>query len=46
MEAGRAALASPVLAARLRELVVLRTAFPMGSAYELGQHKDIAPPPG
>jgi AhpD family alkylhydroperoxidase len=46
MEAGRAALASPVLPARLRELVVLRTAFLMDCAYELGQHKDIAPTAG
>lgn len=42
MEAGRAALASRVLPARLRELVVLRTAYLMDCAYELGQHNDIA----
>jgi AhpD family alkylhydroperoxidase len=46
MEAGRAALASPVLPARLRELVVLRTAYLMDCAYELGQHNDIAPTAG
>jgi alkylhydroperoxidase family enzyme len=43
MEAGRAALASPVLPVRLRELVVLRTAYLMDCRYELGQHYDIAP---
>jgi AhpD family alkylhydroperoxidase len=42
MEAGRAALISPVLPARLRELVVLRTAYLMACPYELGQHTDIA----
>jgi AhpD family alkylhydroperoxidase len=42
MEAGNAALTSPVLPTRLRELVVLRTAHLMGCAYELGQHRDVA----
>ncbi|WAC93493.1 carboxymuconolactone decarboxylase family protein [Mycobacterium sp. Aquia_213] len=42
MLAGRGALTSPVLTRRLRELVTLRTAFLMDSAYELGQHRDIA----
>ncbi|WIM88041.1 carboxymuconolactone decarboxylase family protein [Candidatus Mycobacterium wuenschmannii] len=42
MEAGNAALTSPVLPTRLRELVVLRTAYLIGSAYELGQHRDVA----
>ena len=42
MLAGRAALTSPVLSRRLRELVVLRTAYLMDCAYELGQHNDIA----
>jgi AhpD family alkylhydroperoxidase len=46
MEAGRAALASPVLPVRLRELVVLRTAYLMDCRYELGQHYDIAPTAG
>jgi AhpD family alkylhydroperoxidase len=46
MEAGRAALASPVLPARLRELIVLRTAYLMDCRYELGQHTDIAPTAG
>jgi AhpD family alkylhydroperoxidase len=46
MEAGRAALASPVLPARLRELVILRTAYLMDCRYELGQHTDIAPTAG
>jgi AhpD family alkylhydroperoxidase len=46
MEAGRAALASPVVPARLRELVVLRTAYLMDCRYELGQHHDIAPTAG
>jgi AhpD family alkylhydroperoxidase len=35
-------LASPVLPRRLRELITLRTAYLMDSAYELGQHRDIA----
>lgn len=42
MEAGGAALTSPVLPARLRELVVLRTAYLMDCRYELGQHTDVA----
>ena len=42
MLAGRTALTSPVLPIRLRELVVLRTAYLMDCAYELGQHNDIA----
>jgi AhpD family alkylhydroperoxidase len=42
MVAGDAALASPVLPRRLRELIVLRTAYLMNCAYELGQHKDVA----
>jgi AhpD family alkylhydroperoxidase len=46
MEAGRAALASPALPARLRELVILRTAYLMDCRYELGQHTDIAPAAG
>jgi AhpD family alkylhydroperoxidase len=42
MVAGDAALTSPVLPTRLRELVVLRTARLMDCAYELGQHRDVA----
>jgi alkylhydroperoxidase family enzyme len=42
MLAGQAALASPVLPVRLREFVVLRTAYLMDSPYELGQHRDVA----
>jgi AhpD family alkylhydroperoxidase len=42
MLAGRAALASPVVPVRLRELVVLRTAYLMDCPYELGQHQDVA----
>jgi AhpD family alkylhydroperoxidase len=42
MLAGRAALVSPVLPIRLRELVILRTAYLMDCRYELGQHDDIA----
>lgn len=42
MLAGRDALTSPVLSRRLREFVVLRTAYLMDSPYELGQHNDIA----
>lgn len=42
MVAGDAALTSAVLPTRLRELVVLRTAFLMDSSYELGQHRDVA----
>jgi AhpD family alkylhydroperoxidase len=42
MLAGNAALTSPVLPVRLRELVVLRTAYLMDCPYELGQHRDVA----
>jgi alkylhydroperoxidase family enzyme len=42
MLAGDAALTSPVLPKRLREFIVLRTAYLMDSSYELGQHRDIA----
>ena len=42
MLAGRAALTSPVVPVRLRELVVLRTAYLMDCPYELGQHRDVA----
>lgn len=42
MLAGRAILTSPVLPVRLRELVVLRTAYLVDCPYELGQHKDAA----
>jgi 4-carboxymuconolactone decarboxylase len=42
MLAGRDALTSPVLPRRLRELIVLRTAYLMDCGYELGQHNDIA----
>ncbi len=42
MLTGRALLTSPVLPIRLRELVVLRTAYLMDCPYELGQHKDVA----
>ena len=42
MLAGQAALTSQVLPIRLRELVVLRTAYLMDCAYELGQHRDVA----
>ncbi len=42
MAAGDAALTSPTLPTRLRELVVLRTAHLMDCAYELGQHRDVA----
>ncbi len=42
MVAGDAALSSPVLPRRLREIIVLRTAYLMDSAYELGQHNDVA----
>ena len=41
MLAGRAALTSPVLTFRLREIVILRTAHLMDCRYELGQHKDV-----
>jgi AhpD family alkylhydroperoxidase len=42
MLAGRAALTSQVIPVRLRELVVLRTAYLMDCPYELGQHRDVA----
>ncbi|BBX62098.1 hypothetical protein MSAS_12720 [Mycobacterium saskatchewanense] len=42
MLAGRDALVSPVIPRRLRELVILRTAYLMECRYELGQHRDIA----
>jgi alkylhydroperoxidase family enzyme len=42
MEAGRAALTSPVLPARLREIVILRTAYLMDSPYEIAQHSTVA----
>jgi alkylhydroperoxidase family enzyme len=42
MLAGRAILTSPVLPVRLREFVVLRTAYLMDCPYELGQHRDVA----
>lgn len=42
MVAGDAALSSPVLPRKLRELIVLRTAYLMDCAYELGQHRDVA----
>jgi AhpD family alkylhydroperoxidase len=42
MLAGHAALTSPVVPVRLRELVVLRTAYLMECPYELGQHQDVA----
>ena len=42
MLAGRAALTSEVVPVRLRELVVLRTAYLMDCPYELGQHRDVA----
>jgi AhpD family alkylhydroperoxidase len=42
MLAGRAVLTSPVVPVRLRELVVLRTAYLMDCPYELGQHRDVA----
>jgi len=41
MLAGRAALTSPVLPFRLREIVILRTAYLMDCRYELGQHNDV-----
>lgn len=42
MLAGDAALNSPVVPRRLRELVVLRTGYLMDCAYEIGQHRDVA----
>jgi AhpD family alkylhydroperoxidase len=46
MQAGRDALTSPVVPFRLRELVIVRVAHLMDCAYELGQHRDIAPTAG
>jgi alkylhydroperoxidase family enzyme len=46
MQAGRDALTSPMLPFRLREIVILRTAYLMDCRYELGQHRDIAPTAG
>lgn len=42
MQAGDAALTSPILPVRLREIAVLRTAYLMDSPYEIGQHRDVA----
>jgi alkylhydroperoxidase family enzyme len=42
MKAGRAALTSPVLSARLRELVILRVGYLMDSPYEIAQHTTVA----
>ena len=42
MVAGRNALVSPVLSPRLRELVILRTAYLMESPYEIAQHTTAA----
>jgi alkylhydroperoxidase family enzyme len=42
MLAGRAALSSPVLSARLRELVILRVGYLMDSPYEIAQHTTVA----
>jgi AhpD family alkylhydroperoxidase len=42
MAAGRAALASLVLPARLREIIILRIAHLMDCPYELGQHLTLA----
>lgn len=42
MIAGRDALTSPVLSPRLRELIILRTGYLMGSPYEVGQHTGVA----
>jgi alkylhydroperoxidase family enzyme len=42
MLAGRAALISPVLSARLRELVILRVGYLMDSPYEIAQHVTVA----
>jgi AhpD family alkylhydroperoxidase len=42
MQAGLTELSSPLLPVRLRELVVLRTAYLMDCSYELGQHTDVA----
>jgi AhpD family alkylhydroperoxidase len=42
MLAGRGILNSTVLSFRLRELIILRTAYLMDCRYELGQHNDVA----
>jgi AhpD family alkylhydroperoxidase len=42
MVAGRAALTSPVLPARLRELVILRIGYVMNCPYEVAQHTAVA----
>jgi AhpD family alkylhydroperoxidase len=42
MVAGRAALTSPVLPARLRELIILRTGYLMDCPYEIAQHTAAA----
>ncbi|WP_068188113.1 carboxymuconolactone decarboxylase family protein [Mycobacterium sp. UM_CSW] len=42
MVAGRSALVSSVVSPRLRELVILRTAYLMESLYEIGQHTTAA----
>jgi alkylhydroperoxidase family enzyme len=42
MVAGRKALVSPVLSPRLRELVILRTAYLMESSYMIAQHTTVA----
>jgi AhpD family alkylhydroperoxidase len=42
MKAGRAALTSPVLPARMREIVILRTAHLMDCPYEIAQHTTAA----
>jgi AhpD family alkylhydroperoxidase len=42
MAAGHAALTSPVLSARLRELVILRTGHLMNCPYEVAQHTALA----
>jgi alkylhydroperoxidase family enzyme len=42
MLAGRAALTSTVLPARLRELVILRVGYLMDSPYEIAQHGALA----
>jgi AhpD family alkylhydroperoxidase len=42
MTAGHAALTSPVLSARLRELVILRTGHLMNCPYEIAQHTALA----
>jgi AhpD family alkylhydroperoxidase len=42
MVAGHAALTSPVLPARLRELVILRIGYLMNCRYEIAQHTAVA----